>query len=114
MDTGAPAEFLMALVLRPPGTRESLPETLAHLGRSRKVVAVLSGVFAFLATVIGLVTLVCVLDSLYHLSPLVRGFALIIVLAAAGVVWLRGVVRAFALPTDALAVALELEEKYPG
>jgi hypothetical protein len=104
----------MALVLRPPDSRESLPETLADLGRSRKAVSVASGMFAFLAALVGGVLLACVLDSVYHLSPVARGFALVSVLALAGVVWARGVRRALALPTEPIAVAMELEEKYPG
>ncbi len=103
----------MALVLRPPGSRESLPDTLADLGRSRKTVSLIAGLLAFLAAGAGVILVACVLDSLFDLSPLARGFALITALTITGIVWRRGVSRALALRTDALAVALELEDKYP-
>src|SRR5262245_40954497 len=103
----------MALVLRPPGSRESLPDQLADLGRTRKVVAVAAGLLALVAVVLGCVALACVLDAAFHLPPLARALALVVTLTLGGVLWVRGVARALALRTDALSVALELEEKYP-
>jgi hypothetical protein len=43
----------MAFVLRPPGSRESLTDNLADLGRFRKRVAVTRGLFAFVGVVVG-------------------------------------------------------------
>src|SRR5262245_54796793 len=103
----------MAFLLRPPDFREQLTENLADLGRFRKRVAVATGLFRFVAVAVGLTTLACVLDSLFQLPPLVRCFALVLTLALAGVVWIRGVSRSMALRADALSVALELEEKHP-
>ncbi|HVL11592.1 MAG TPA: hypothetical protein VM529_03455 [Gemmata sp.] len=103
----------MAFLLRPPDLREQLTETLSDLGRFRKRVEVATGFFRFVAVLVGGAALACVLDSLFHLPPLARAFALVGTLALAGMVWLGGVARAAALRTDALAVALELEEKYP-
>src|SRR5436190_17808825 len=103
----------MALVLRPPSSRESVPDTLADLGRFRKRVALAAGLFTFVFAVVGLAALACALDSWFHFPPLARALALALVLTVGGVVWLRGVARALALRTDSLSVALELEEKYP-
>jgi hypothetical protein len=105
--------FRMALVLRPPSERESLPGQLADLGRSRKRVALAAGLFAFVATAVGLATLTGFLDAAIHLAPIYRALALVVILVAAGVVWLRGVARAVRYRTDALSVALELEDQFP-
>jgi hypothetical protein len=103
----------MALVLRPPGSRESLPETLADLGRFRKAVAVAGGAFALAAAALLSVALACGLDAALDLPPAARAAALAAALTLCGVVWLRGVGRARRLRTDALSVALELEDRYP-
>ncbi len=103
----------MALILRPPGSQESLTDNLADLGRFRKRVAVATGLFRFVAVVVGCAGLACVLDSVFHLPSLARAFALVITLALGGVFWLRGVARALALRTNAISVALELEDKFP-
>jgi hypothetical protein len=104
----------MALVLRPPVERESLPVQLADIGAARKRVAVAAGVFAFVATAVGITVLAGFLDAAIHLGPLPRALLLVLALAAAGVVWLRGVVRPLRYQTDALSIALELEEAFPG
>src|SRR5262245_52652525 len=103
----------MALVLRPPSEQESLPDQLAELGRTRKRVALAAGVLTFVATVVGIATLVGFLDAAVHLTPVVRALALVVLLVAGGVVWLRGVVQALRYRTDALSVALELENQFP-
>ena len=95
----------MALVLRPPAERESLPDRLADLGSARKRVAVATGVFAFVATAVGIAALACVADAALHLAPVSRAIALAALLAAAGTVWLRGVVKPLRYRTDPLAVA---------
>src|SRR5262245_39898282 len=99
----------MALVLRPPADRESLPGQLADLGRSRKRVAVVAGLFPLVATAVGIITAAAVLDAAVHIAPAYRALALVVLLAACGVVWITGVVRPMRYRTDALSVALELE-----
>lgn len=103
----------MALVLRPPTEQESLPDQLGALGRARKRVAVAAGAFALVATVVGVVTAAGFLDAAVHLGPLARALALVVLLAAAGVVWYRGVARALRHRTDALSLAMELEDQFP-
>ncbi len=103
----------MALLLRPPTERESLPDRLADLGRTRKRVALASGAFAFVATVVGVATLAGFLDAAIHLTPLVRVLFLVTLLAGGGIVWIRGYGRAMRYRTDALSVALELEDQFP-
>ena len=103
----------MAIVLRPPDSQESLSDNLADLGRFRKRVAVAAGLFAFTAVTLSFAFVVCAFDSAYRLPPLARVFALVGLLTLGGVYWIRGVSRAFALRTDPLSVALELEDKYP-
>lgn len=103
----------MPLVLVPPTLdRPGLPAQLAALGRTRRRVAVAAGVYALIAVAGGGVTLACGLDAALHLSPLARAFALVLVLAATGVVWLRGVASAVRLPTRPMALAVELEGRY--
>jgi hypothetical protein len=103
----------MALVLRPPVERESLPVQLSDIGRARKRVALAAGLFALVATGVGGVTLAAALDAAVHLAPLPRAALLVLLLAAAGTVWLRGVGRALRFRTDAGAIALELEGQFP-
>lgn len=103
----------MALVLRPPTEREPLPSKLRDIGRTRKRVAVLSGLFLFVATVLGLATLTGFVDAAVHLGSLPRALALGTVLALGGVVWVRAVARPMKLPTDPLSLALELENRFP-
>jgi hypothetical protein len=102
----------MALVLSPPGGREALPDRLAALGRTRKRVAVAAGLFTLVATVVGIVAVVGIADAAVHLGPLPRALALVLLLAATGVLWVRGVVRPMRVRTDALSVALDLENTF--
>lgn len=108
-----PKGFRMALLLRPPDERESLPGRLADLGAARKRVALASGLFGLAAAVLGIAAAAGLLDAALHLSPLTRAFALAGLLAAAGVAWVRGAGRALRLRTDALSVALALENRFP-
>jgi hypothetical protein len=103
----------MALVLRPPVERESLPVQLADIGGARKRVAVAAGAFAFVTALVGGTLLAGLLDAAVHLGALPRAALLVLVLTGCGVVWLRGVVRPFRLRTDAQAIALELEDRFP-
>src|SRR5947208_12991259 len=102
----------MALILRPPGSRPPLPEQLAVLGRTRRLVAVAAGSFALLGWVAAAVLVSCGLDAAFHLPPVVRGFLLTGTLAVGGVLALR-VRDALRLRTEPLPVALELEERFP-
>lgn len=103
----------MALVLSPPSERVALPDRLADLGRTRKRVAVAAGLFTLIATLAGVVTVVGILDATVHLGPLPRALALVGLLAAAGVLWVRGIARPLRVRTDALSVALDLENRFP-
>lgn len=103
----------MSLVLRPPGSRESLADQLAALGRTRKAVALAGGLFQFGAAVLGGAAIAGAVDAGFHLPPLARAFALASILSLGGILWLRGVSRALALRTEALPIALELEDQYP-
>jgi hypothetical protein len=104
----------MALVLRPPTSRESLTDNLAHLGRARKAVALATGILLLIGLCTSCIVLSGLLDAAFHLPPLLRALALAGTLVLGGLVWLRRVSPALNLRTDALAVALELEGKYPG
>ncbi len=103
----------MPLVLRPPGLRSGLADQLGELGVARKRVAIAAGVFAFVGVALAGVLLTCLLDAALTISPLVRGFALVLTLALAGTVWLRGVAKPSRWRTAPLAVALEIEERFP-
>ena len=103
----------MPIVLRPPDERAALPEQLAALGRSRRRVAVAAGAFALVGLLLAATLAACAADAWLHLPALPRALLLVLTLAAAGVVAVAWVFRPLRLPTDALAVALELEDKYP-
>lgn len=103
----------MPIVLRPPTLdRPGLPAQLAALGRGRRRAAFLAGAFALVAVAGGGVALACGLDAVSHLGPLPRAFALVLILAATGVVWLRGVAAAVRLPVQPMAVAHDLEARF--
>ena len=103
----------MPLVLHTPAERDALPSRLAVLGLARKRVSLAAGAFALVATAAAVVAASGVLDAAFHLPPLGRAFALVALLAAVGVLWVRGVARPLAYRTDPLAVALELEDRFP-
>lgn len=103
----------MPLVLRPPGPRSGLADHLADLGRTRKRVAVAGGALAVVAVSVGLLLAAAGLDAILHLPRLARGAALVATLGFTGVVFVRGLAAAVRLPTEPLAVALELERRFP-
>lgn len=103
----------MALVLNPPSESESLPSRLTDLGRSRKRVAVVTGLLTFVAATVGIATGAGLIDAAVHLGPFPRALVLVTVLVVAGAVWARGVVRPMRARTDALSVALDLEDQFP-
>ncbi len=103
----------MALVLRPAGDAPPLPERLGELGRARRRVLVTTGFARFLAAFVGIVAFTCTLDAFLHLPGFVRALALVAAIAAAGVLWLRGVRRSAKEPVHPLAVAMLLEDRFP-
>ncbi len=103
----------MPLVLRPPSRRDSLPDTLHDLGRARRAASVAAGLFTLAALTAAAVTLACALDAWLGLPPLGRAAGLVGTLAATSLVWFRRVVPGARLRTDPLAVALDLEAKFP-
>jgi hypothetical protein len=103
----------MALILRPPGSQESLTDRLSELGRTRKRVAVASGLFTLIAVVTGSIAAAGILDAAIGLPSLLRALALVSILVTGGVFWIRGISRPLAIRTGPLSVALELEERYP-
>jgi hypothetical protein len=103
----------MALILSPPGNQEALPDKLADLGRTRKLTVLATGLFTWIAAIAGIIVLACGLDAAVHLAPLARGFALVSLLTVGGLLAIRGLFWPLSLRTDALSVALELEERYP-
>ncbi|MCS6864374.1 MAG: hypothetical protein RMJ56_04285 [Gemmataceae bacterium] len=102
----------MPWVLPTPLERESLIDRLAELGRSRKRTAIATGVFTCAATLLGLATLAGVADAVWHWPPVYRALALVVILTTAGILWLRGVAKSLGYRTDALSMALELEERF--
>lgn len=103
----------MPFILKPPSSRESLTESLRDLGRARRLASVAGAVLRSIAVVLGAVVLVCIADAGLHLSPLLRAVLLVGILGLAGIGWLRWVRPALRLRTDSLAVALELEARFP-
>lgn len=103
----------MPIILRPLAARESLVDRLAVLGSSRRRIAIATGVLLLIAVVVGAALAACAFDAWLHLPPIARGAALVATLAAGGVVWLRGIAVPLRFRTHPLAVALELEKRYP-
>ncbi len=102
----------MPFVLRPP-TDRPLTDRLAGLGTSRRLAAVTAGAFRLVAVTLAAVTAACALDAAVHLPAAVRAVALAGTLAGIGVLFVRWVRRPSRQPSGAMAVALELEDRYP-
>lgn len=103
----------MPIVLRPLAERSSLSTRLTDLGRSRKTVRVLTGLFTVLAVVIGGATLGISLDAAFGLHLLLRVLVLLLTLVTAGVIALRTVWSPLAETVRPLAVAHLLEARFP-
>ena len=103
----------MALILRPPGEVETLPQRLAGLGRSRRRVEMATGWCLLVALALTVVLVSCVLDVLLHLPSVVRCGLLVGGLAGVGVLYLRGVRTPGRQSTHPLSIAMLLEEKFP-
>jgi hypothetical protein len=102
----------MPFVLRPP-TDRSLTTRLADLGAARRRAAVAAGLFRLVALTLVAVTAVCLLDAAVHLPGYLRAVGLAGIVAGAGVLFRRWVLAASRRPSHPLAVALELEDRYP-
>lgn len=103
----------MPLILRPPTGRESLTERLGDLGRTRRVVAVAAAAFTLVAAVAAALAVAGLLDAWIGLPALLRGFVLVGILSLAAVLFLRRLLPALMLRTDALAIAHDLEDRFP-
>ena len=89
---------------------------LRRLASLRRTVLLLEGwrgLCAVVALVVGVFTLVGVVDWHVHLPSLVRAVLLFGVLGGAGVVAYRYLARPLAAPRDDLSLALRIEEEYP-
>jgi hypothetical protein len=103
----------MPIVLRPLAERSSLSTRLTDLGRSRKTVRVLAGLFTLLAVVIGCAAFGIALDATFGLSVLLRVLLLLLTLATAGVIAIRKVWSPLIEQVRPLAVAQLLEARFP-
>lgn len=103
----------MPIVLQPPtGDQIPLSTRLGRLGQSRRRVAFTATAFTLISVAVAGTLAVCSLDAWLHLSPFARAVGLVAVLTAGGVLGLR-LIAALRLPFEPLAVALELEKRYP-
>ena len=81
----------MPLVLRPPGyAAPPLTERLRSLGTTRRLVRVLTGIFALIAWLGFVLALVCVLDIAWNLHASLRAIGLLTLLIGSGVLFVRG------------------------
>ncbi len=87
---------------------------LAGLRRRLRLVASFRGLSWLLTAVLTTAVLVGVLDWRWHLPGLVRAFALIGLLAGAGVILYRFLFQPLSEASDDLSLALRVEERYPG
>lgn len=103
----------MPIVLRPPSEeRASLASRLGSLGRARRRVSLAAAAMTLIGVVVGGALVAGFFDAWLHLGALVRAFALVLILAAAGSLALR-LLAASRLPTQPLALAMEIEERNP-
>jgi hypothetical protein len=103
----------MPIVLRPLVERSSLTTRLADLGRSRKAARLLAGAFGVLAVLLAGFTLGIALDAALGLQPVARAAALVGTLAAAGVLFVRGLWTPLRESVGPQAMAHLLEARYP-
>ena len=94
------------------GERE-LRSRLAGLRRSLRLVVASRGVGWLVAAVFLTLTLVGAIDYRVDLPGLVRAVVLVSLLAGAGVILHRFLLRPLRLPTDDLSLALRIEDRYP-
>ena len=94
------------------GERE-LRSRLAGLRRRLRFVVASRGVGWLVAAVFLTLTLVGAIDYRVDLPGLVRAVVLVSLLAGAGVILYRFLLRPLRLPTDDLSLALRIEDRYP-
>src|SRR5579864_4383445 len=92
---------------------QRLFKRLARVRRRMHLVALLRGLFALLALLVGGALVVGLLDWRLHMPGLARAVALIGILAGAGIIFFFWLIRPLQQRADDLALALRLEEKYP-
>jgi hypothetical protein len=103
----------MPIVLRPPSEENaSLASRLGSLGRVRRRVALAAAAMTLIGVVAGGALVAGFFDAWLHLGALVRAFALVLILAGAGIIALR-ILAALRLPSQPLALAMEIEERNP-
>ena len=103
----------MPLMLRPQGEQVSLPARLVELGRARRRALVLGGVFRTAAACAFAVAVAAGLDLWLDLPAAARALLLLGTVAATGFVFLRDVAAPARKPVTPLAVAQELERRFP-
>jgi hypothetical protein len=86
---------------------------LARVRRRMHLVALLQGVFALLALLLGGALVVGLLDWRLHMPGLARAVALVGILTGAGIIVLFWLIRPLRQRADNLAIALRLEDQYP-
>jgi hypothetical protein len=94
------------------GERE-LRSRLAGLRRSLRLVVASRGVGWLVASIFLTLTLVGAIDYRVDLPGLVRAVVLVSLLAGAGVILYRFLLRPLRVPTDDLSLALRIEDRYP-
>lgn len=94
--------------------RTRLRQRLAALRRRLRLVTLLRGGGLLVASLLLPLLVVGALDFRFHLPSAVRALALVASLTGAGVVFLRYLLRPLSAADDDLALALRIEEKYPG
>jgi hypothetical protein len=103
----------MATTPQSPPEGSKLRHRLAGLRRRLRLVTTFRGASWFLTLVLTTAVLTGLLDWRLHLPGLVRAFALVGLLAGAGVIAYRHLVRPLGARSDDLALALRVEESYP-
>src|SRR6516165_6825243 len=86
---------------------------LARVRRRLHLVALLQGLFALLALMLGGALVVGLVDWRLHMPGLARAVALVGILTGAGLILFFWLIRPLRQRADNLAIALRLEEKYP-
>ncbi len=100
-------------ILPPPEERESLSATLAAIGRTRRSQLIVRSLCQLLILLLIPLLLVTAADALWSLPSWARALSLIGILTACGLQVRQRLLPAWRAPTDPLAVALELENRYP-
>lgn len=103
----------MPLMLRPPGEQLSLPARLLELGRDRRRALIVGGLFRAAAVFVFVATIAVGLDLWLDLPSAARALLLLGSLAVGGFVFLRDVAAHARKPVTPLAVAQELERRFP-